>query len=207
MVGVAYTLFARAMYRQQLAALQREMAAEAAHSQHRQQPLPPPAPAADTPRCAAVSIAQRSLCPTQHGWTLERAPIRFFWCYQEVACHTRSLRSLFSFELLHESACLPLMSGRVCGVALRRVGSNDDISPARAHADVVTLAFLIRHRTLAEGNHNAAQIPVGTAEAAYHVPAPAQDDGAGQAPGVVVAASEAALTHSAGADGAAGPAQ
>ena len=28
MVGIAYTLFARAMYRQQLAALQREMARE-----------------------------------------------------------------------------------------------------------------------------------------------------------------------------------
>ncbi len=49
MVGVAYTLFARAMYRQQLAALQRELQRE----QHAALPvsalpLPPPG---DTPRC------------------------------------------------------------------------------------------------------------------------------------------------------------
>ena len=59
-VGVAYTLFARAMYRQQLAALQRELAAEhGAHLQaHRQPPPQPPLPpAADTPRRAVPSLA------------------------------------------------------------------------------------------------------------------------------------------------------
>ena len=49
MVGIAYTLFARAMYRQQLAALQREMAREhaAVVPAHL---LPQGQPAGDTPR-------------------------------------------------------------------------------------------------------------------------------------------------------------
>ena len=82
MVGVAYTLFARAMYRQQLAALQRELAAEhAAHAlqqAHFRQPMPPPPPPAapDMPRranartCLQRSVSFRSCFRTDGGCRL-----------------------------------------------------------------------------------------------------------------------------------------
>ena len=55
-VGIAYTMFARAMYRQQLAVLQREMARE--HQQH----LNPRSVAGGSPRYVSVC---RSWCCMQ----------------------------------------------------------------------------------------------------------------------------------------------